>query len=100
MSSTFMIETPFMFSELKSSKSSVCVAGGASSNTLNFGVFQLHTKRLGERMQTGLGGAINPVKKWAMKQNANPDETFMIAASDFVSNAARNWFHTMRNRAA
>src|ERR1700688_3954158 len=26
---------------------------------LHFGVFQLHTKRLGERMQTGLGGAIN-----------------------------------------
>src|SRR6266404_926798 len=26
---------------------------------LHFGVFQLHTKRLGKRMQTGLGGAIN-----------------------------------------
>src|SRR5258706_13532086 len=33
MSSTFMIETPFMSSALKSSKSSVCVAGGARSNT-------------------------------------------------------------------
>jgi hypothetical protein len=26
---------------------------------LHLGVFQLHTKRLGERVQTGLGGAIN-----------------------------------------
>src|SRR5437660_8103704 len=44
MSSTFMIETPFMSSELKSSKSSVCVAGGASSNTLTL-VFFSCTRR-------------------------------------------------------
>jgi len=31
----------------------------ASSNTFTLVSFQLHTKRLGERMQTGLGGAIN-----------------------------------------
>ena len=45
MSSTFMIETPFMSSELKASKSSVCVAGGASSNTFTL-VFFSCTRRL------------------------------------------------------
>src|SRR5258708_3781204 len=39
MSSTFMIETPFMSSGLKSPKSSVCVAGGASSNTFTLVFF-------------------------------------------------------------
>src|SRR5260370_970360 len=44
MSSTFMIETPFMSSGLKSPKSPVCVAGGASSNTFTL-VFFSCTRR-------------------------------------------------------
>jgi len=69
-----------MSSELKAPKSSVCVAGGASSNTFTLVFFQLNTKRLGERMQTGLGGAINRWK-WAMEQMPIPMKRFMIAAS-------------------
>src|SRR5712675_1477192 len=46
MSSTFMIETPFMSSELKPPKSSVCVAGGARSNTFTL-VFFSCTRRPG-----------------------------------------------------
>src|ERR1700682_4512749 len=38
------VETPFMSSELKSPKSSVCVAGGASSNTFTL-VFFSCTRR-------------------------------------------------------
>src|ERR1700751_1294036 len=44
MSSTFMIETRFMSSKSKSPKSSVCVAGGASSNTFTL-VFFSCTRR-------------------------------------------------------
>src|SRR5437879_6413990 len=41
---SFMIETPFMSSGLKAPKSSVCVAGGASSNTFTL-VFFSCTRR-------------------------------------------------------
>src|SRR5579871_7070938 len=82
MSCTSMIETPFVSSELKPRKSSVCVAGGASSNTFTL-VFFSCTRR----------DSVNECRPALVAQytgemgngtNANPDEMFMIAAPDFV----------------
>src|SRR5258708_32044984 len=42
--STFMTEAPFKSSELKSPKSSVCVAGGARSNTFTLVTLVLDRK--------------------------------------------------------
>jgi len=53
MSSTFMIETPFMSSNSKSPRVRLC-RRRCQVKYLHFGIFQLHTKRLGERVQTGL----------------------------------------------
>src|SRR3989442_8731513 len=90
MSSTFMIETPFMSSGLKSPKSSVCVAGGASSNTFTL-VFFSCTRR----------DSVNECRPALVAQytgemgngtNANPDDTFMTAASECVFKCGKHCF--------
>src|SRR6202043_2586632 len=82
ISSTFMIETPFMSSELKSLKSSVCVAGGARSNTFTLVLFSCTRRDSGNECRPALAG--QKTGKMGNGTNANPDETFMIASSVFV----------------
>jgi len=68
-----------MSSELKATQEFGLVSQAVlGQNTFTLVFFQLHTKRLGERVQTGLGGAIKPVK-WAMGQMPIPMKMFMIA---------------------
>jgi len=97
MSSTFMIENAFHVFKIQSHLGvRVCVAGGASSNTFTLVSFQLHTKRLGERICRPPWWRNKPVR-WQWNK-CHPDETFMIAAFDFVFNRQEFVFNHSNRR--
>src|SRR5437588_361840 len=79
MSSTFMIETPFMSSELKSSKSSVCVAGGVDQNVELRKLFGDLFVKSGDRFRIG-NVASKGVNSW--KGSFRTVHLGLIAARD------------------